>query len=92
MQEVHHLPLIQAMTQIMEAERNLFGGRSALNASQIPVDIYLLLEFFRILVEDKTLLIVCKSAIPSAQRVLKVHRDMLREKLTKNSTKRKRKG
>jgi hypothetical protein len=84
--EICHLPLVKAMARIIGADRNLFGGQYAINASLIA-DFQTINRILTISTE--ALKSLAGNPIPvdilSAQQVLNVHRDKLREKLTNNS-------
>jgi hypothetical protein len=84
--EPFHLPLVKAMARVIGAERNLLGGQSALNTTQIA-DLQSINEILSI--STQILDIpgrngAISQAIASAQRILGSHRDMLRGILGEN--------
>ena len=85
-----HLPLVKAMARIIGAERNLLGGQSALNATQMA-DLQTINKILSLSTEilkgSRGKLISVE--ISSAQRILGSQRDTLKEKLASNGRKRK---
>jgi hypothetical protein len=88
--EVYHLPLVKAMARIIGAERNLLGGQNTLNATQLA-DLQTINRILSVSTEILKKLSghPMTAEVSSAQLVLLVQRDTLREALSKNERKRK---